>query len=200
MTIINFDKKFIFIANQKTGSTSVHDYYINSLSKNSIYSARSIHSKPIGKHDNYRTIKQYLDKSGFNIDDFYIFGFIRNPVERIKSCFLYEKKIHCHNYEINNENFKKYIENNDEKHFTACNEVFYNQNTELPSNVHIFKIENLYKSIEIINKNIDIEDNNIEIKTLNSSKQCVLIMNPKTLEILRNRYDSDFTYYRGVTF
>jgi len=197
MTIIDFKKKFIFIANEKTGSTSFHNYYKNFLSNDKIYSARSKNTRPIGKHFNYQNIKNYLDKRKINIDDFYIFGFIRNPVERIKSCFCYEKMRKRHKYYINNQNYNKYIKNNDEKHFSPINEVFYNENNKLPNNVHIFKIENINESIKIINKTIGI-NNNTKFPFLNVSKKQDLIITSKKLEILKKRYKLDFSYYPDI--
>ena len=196
MTIIDFKYKYIFIANMKTASTSIHDYYKNYLSNNNITSKESINVKPIGKHDTYQDIKRYLDKLKIDINDFYIFGFVRDPVKRIKSCFLYEYKNKYHKYLLNNSEFNKYIRNNGEKHFWPVYKVFYNENLKLPNNVHIFKMENLYESIKIINKSIGFKDLDIKIKIMNSTPVNNLIIEPVELEILKKRYKSDFTYYK----
>ena len=196
MTIIDFEKKFIFIANKKTGSSSIHKYYKIFLSKNRIFSTFSIFSKPIGKHDTYLEIKKYLDKKKININDFYIFGFIRDPITRIKSSFLYEKKDYQHNYNLNNFDFNYYIKKGEEKHFHSINEVFYNEQNKLPNNVHIFKLENIENSIKIINKAIGKKNNNMNtLKVFNATEKKNLIIKPYTLLILKNRYKTDFEYY-----
>ena len=60
MTIIDLKAKYIFIANPKTGSTSVHRFLANKYHKNNelhnnanstLIAMKTIYSKPIGKHD-----------------------------------------------------------------------------------------------------------------------------------------------------
>ena len=120
MTIIDFNKKFIFIANKKTGSTSLHSYFKKHLSNNFIYSIESINDNPLGKHDSYLDIKNFLSDININIDTFYIFGFVRDPIDRIKSCYKYEKYRnfkYLQNFKLNSDDFNKYITLNLTTHF-----------------------------------------------------------------------------------
>lgn len=202
MTIIDFKNKFIFIANKKTGSTTIHNYLKRFSSNHSIYSKKSIFDKPIGKHDSYLKIKSYLESINVNIDKYYIFGFIRNPCDRIKSCYKYEKYKnfeHLKDYNLNSDDFNKYIKLNLVKHFDPVDKMFFNENNEIPINITIFKLENLNDSIDIIFENINFKKYRRRRKIIkeNYTDDIKLEISSVNKYILYYRYPYDFSFYKN---
>jgi hypothetical protein len=87
MTIISFRHRFIFLANMKCGSTTLHKLLTPFAD---LIADSSIFQKPIGKHDNARQVKSYIESQGYKWEDFYVFTTIRNPLPRIVSCYNFE--------------------------------------------------------------------------------------------------------------
>jgi hypothetical protein len=97
MCVIDSNKKIIFIAIPKTGTTSI-EYYLRSFLKD--------HSKKLGfnKHDTALTIKNKI--ADFN--DYKVFTIIRNPYDWYVSWFAYRKRKGS-GYPTNNMSFKRYV-------------------------------------------------------------------------------------------
>lgn len=87
MTLISHKHKFIFLANQKCASTSIHEFLRP-------YSDKAytiwIHQKPLGTHATAAEVKKYMEKRKYNWEDYFVFTTIREPFSRIKSCYYYE--------------------------------------------------------------------------------------------------------------
>ena len=91
MTIISFYYKYIFIANPKTGSTSIHQILTEHYTKpGDLVAKKSVHEKPIGKHDSLQKVHDFLEAKGMKMEDFFVFSFIREPFAQMVSCYNYE--------------------------------------------------------------------------------------------------------------
>lgn len=87
MTIINFQYKFVFLANKKCASTTLHQI----LKKyGGLVSDQSIYARPIGKHDNLMEVKAFLKSGGYDYREFKFLTTIREPIDRIYSSYKYE--------------------------------------------------------------------------------------------------------------
>lgn len=210
MTIISFHYKYIFIANPKTGSTSIHQILSEKYTKpGDIVAKKSVHQKPIGKHDSLQAVRDYLETKGMKLEDFFVFSFVREPFARIISCFNYE--IQQGMYRIkNNQPMKDFLQNYLTKpsnivHMRKANSFFY-INGEIPSFCHIFKIENLNLFCEMLRDktNISIEPSQVpqankSVKVINPDMNKLLSSIPReTIEILYNVYTNDFNLYYNV--
>lgn len=208
MTIISFHYKYIFIANPKTGSTSIHDLLSKKYTKpGDIIAKKSIHEKPIGKHDTYEKIKQYLTEKNQNIDDFYIFSFIREPFKRLISSFNYE--LNCGYYKLKVQNplvdfTENFLNPNIRKHFSPniFKEYFYCNNT-LPSNLYIYKIEEVIKFSQDIKEKCAISISKEQIPHIHQSKKIInptvpdliKLLSKEKLNELYHLYEDDFKEY-----
>ena len=76
MTIINLSQRYIFINNHQTGSEIIEQYQHKYNSENP--TQNYIYLKSFGPGQNYISVKNYLDLRQININDFYIFGFIKS--------------------------------------------------------------------------------------------------------------------------
>jgi len=89
--LISFEKKFIFIANTKTASNSIEKIL-------QPYSQIIISSPPLGKHDTLKLVLQkysflFYDKwSTEKLDDYLIFGVMREPISWLISWFNYNSR------------------------------------------------------------------------------------------------------------
>lgn len=199
MTVINLKKKYIFIANMKTASTTIH--YLLKKDNPDLISMKSVKTKPIGKHDNYNKIKFFLKTHNLNIDNFYIFGFIREPCDRMQSCFnhditgnyLLRKYGLIYGYNI--QSLTSYVNYGLEQHFQPFKYMFCNKNGILPTNVHIFKYEELDKSINNIFNKFNIPKPN-KLPNINKSNiETNYIFDNKLKEVIKKRYPDDWSYY-----
>lgn len=89
MTLISHKHKFVFLANQKCASTTLHEMFRPYADKAYTF---SVYQKPLGTHSDAKTVKRYLEKRGYKWEDYYVFTTIREPFSRIKSMFRYESK------------------------------------------------------------------------------------------------------------
>lgn len=87
MTLISHKYKFVFLANQKCASTTLHEMLRPFADKAYTF---SVYQKPLGTHSDAKTVKHYLEKRGYNWDEYYSFTTIREPFSRIRSMFRYE--------------------------------------------------------------------------------------------------------------
>jgi hypothetical protein len=201
MTVINIKKKYIFIANMKTASTLIHK--LLKQDKPDLISMRTIYETPIGKHDNYMRIKKYLKTINYEIDDFYIFGFVREPCDRLISCFKHDlngkylpyKFQQIYKYDLRS--FVSYIIYNQEKHFRSFKYMFCNEQGRLPDNLHIFKYEDLIKIIPSIFSKFNIYyPNNLPV--INPAKNNITFDLPKNIkDLIKKRYRDDWKYYNS---
>lgn len=195
MTIIDRKSKYIFIANKKTGSTSIHRFLAKKYEKNNelssnrshaLISMKTIFDRPIGKHDTYLQIKQFINshKKYGNINDYFIFGFIREPCDRLLSSYKYEgQKI----------GFEQYVKNNMTKHFHPVPVVFHNRK-RLPPNVHIYKLEELDKSMIEICRRLKLTYKPLSVCNKTSKKRKPNVTN-NMKNIIYKKYPIDAKHY-----
>jgi hypothetical protein len=197
MTIINLKKKYIFISNK---------YCYPQMINNILYQD-GYDSCYNGIGMNYVQLKKILEKKNINIDEFYIFGFIRDPIDRLLECFKndYRKNIFLKKYGIifgyNIQSFITYVSYNYDIDFNNFEFMFHNQEGELSQNINIFKYENIIESlIEIFNK-ININYDVLEYKK-NIKLQCNKIIPPNEFNIpklttilIKQKYKYDCKYY-----
>ena len=110
--VLSHKYKFAFCHIPKTGGCSVTHcmremcgYYTSDIQsipvnefcifKNSL---ECRNSDALDQHANYADLKLYLEKAGKNIDDYFVFTFVRNPWDRYVSAYEYGKRsyIRCH--------------------------------------------------------------------------------------------------------
>lgn len=87
MTLVSHRHKFIFLANPKCASTSVHEF-LRPFSDKAF--TMSVYQRPLGTHANARKVKSYIEKRGYHWEDYFVFTTIRHPLRRIRSCYYYE--------------------------------------------------------------------------------------------------------------
>jgi hypothetical protein len=87
MTLISHKYKFVFLANPKCASTTLHEMLRPYSDEAYTF---SVYQRPIGTHADAKTVKKYLKRKGRDIKDYYVITTIREPFARIKSCFRYE--------------------------------------------------------------------------------------------------------------
>ena len=196
MTFINFKKKYIYISNIKEISYLINNLFI-SLSSNhrfiNIYT--------------FKEIDEYLHTLNFNlnINDFYIFTFIQDPIKFIYNNFIEDIN---NDYYLNKEgiiygkniqSFYSYIKYNHCRNIFNIKDYYYNKDGYLNKNVNIFKIENIGN---IINKlsivfNIDLENiiNDININQINNKYNINFDLNIQIKDLVKSRYPIFWSYY-----
>ena len=196
MTFINFKKKYIYISNIKEISYLINNLFI-SLSSNhrfiNIYT--------------FKEIDEYLHTLNFNlnINDFYIFTFIQDPIKLIYNNFIEDIN---NDYYLNKEgiiygkniqSFYSYIKYNHCRNIFNIKDYYYNKDGYLNKNVNIFKIENIGN---IINKlsivfNIDLENiiNDININQINNKYNINFDLNIQIKDLVKSRYPIFWSYY-----
>tara|TARA_Y100001954_G_C15718395_1_gene556910 strand:- start:367 stop:942 length:576 start_codon:yes stop_codon:yes gene_type:complete len=155
--IISHALKFIYLANGKTGSTS-------------IYSILSKYNEC--RHKKHST----LEEVDFNISRYYTFCFVRNPWDRMTSIYNQWRKPvnlknqarkHC--YEIASGSFTEFIKSmRDEDWKSIAQKNYYLFDNKIISNVG--KFENLNQDYSRICEAIGIEPEEIPKLNINSSK------------------------------
>ena len=184
MTLINFRRKYIFIYNHQTGCDNIYQYI------------KSNHNVCIKKYKNYIDIKKYLDSLNININDFYILGFIRNPVTRIASCYLSEYNQRLSNVKylsLNSKDFNFYIIKELTLSFLGIEDVFFGHEKQFLSNVHIFKIEDLSKDWKIISSKLGLDG--ISVSLFSEDIYHQFNLSPKAALTLKKKYPLDWFFY-----
>jgi len=88
--IISDDKKYIFIAVPKTGTSSITDLLLNS-DRSAKRNTVSIGEKIIQTNEHI-TAKNLRNILGDNWKEYYTFGFVRNPLDRLVSFYFFYKE------------------------------------------------------------------------------------------------------------
>jgi hypothetical protein len=198
MTVIDIYKKYIFIGNMKTGSMAITEWF-RQFNPTYIFNT-SINE---GKHSTYLQIKQFLKDKNFNIDNFIIFFYIREPVNRLISCFNYEtlnrkkdlKIWYKYSFQNTQIDFEKYI-NIEAHHFKRINEMIYDETNCIPKNIIIFRYELINESLNVISKLLNLNNNIKNLEIINKSSVYTKFNITNTIkEIIYNRYKLDAEYY-----
>lgn len=198
MTLISHKHKFIFLANQKCASTSIHEFLRPHSDKAfTIW----IYQKPLGTHSTAAEVKRYMDRRGYKWEDYFVFTTIREPFSRIKSCYYYEIDFN-QNRDLTDlirnapKDFKKYVmESYYLKKFMDVKEFTCDKNgNNLVSK--IMRIEDAEKEMPEILKKIGLDVDWNKEKARNVSKKTHQVVYDE--EMKKHIYDmnfNDFEYY-----
>ena len=123
--MINFKYKFIFCHNEKAAGTSIgsslmsigsNQYISNNFAAESVsgvWKRKTIDLIPAMEYDcppnQHMQMSRY--KQFFNIDDFFTFGFVRNPMDRAFSLYIHQAKLLLDDQSVSSD----FIYNNQDK-------------------------------------------------------------------------------------
>ena len=222
MSEISHSKKFVFIANPKTASTSV------AAVLRQAFPGELVKDPPVGAmglHSNYLGLRTYLQREGYNIDEYFVFGFLRHPLTRISSAHFHQKNADTYPHTgyinpIKDKDIEFYIKwlgaqknpsskrlaIGDESNvllFRKLNYMFYDESGKLPSNVFIYKTEEIEARIPEILKTIDpihspFYNKKIPVKNRKHRGRAHTSLSPESLALLKNYAPLDFEYYKEI--
>ena len=211
MTIISFHYKYIFIANPKTGSTSIHDVLSSKFTKpGDIVAKKSVHEKPIGKHDSVQKVHDFLKARGIRMEDFFVFSFRREPCARMVSCYNYEFHNKWYRPILNPllVDFKDHYLMYPSKimHMASYQNLFTIQG-EQPSFLHLFKIEELAPFCQMLREKTNISLSPNVVPRANQSPKTIqpkipdLIaeLPPDVVKRLQTAFPNDLDAYYDIS-
>ena len=179
--IVSTKNKFIFVHNPKTAGNSISF----ALSK---YDNIRL-SWGLGKHE---TINEFAKRTELVLDDFFVFGFVRHPLDRFASLFHYIKRRWRHKYpQINNldtvNDMAKCLNDPWVKGLYGYKpqHVFFNDRT------FVGRYENLYDDLLEIESNIGVPLKLVSNKMRNYDSQYTT----DGRELVLNHYAEDLSLY-----
>lgn len=192
MTLISYKYKFIFLANMKCASTTIHKLLQDICEEKYIVSKKE---KPLGRHDNAYKVKKYIESKGYNWEDFFVFTTIRNPYGRIVSCYKYEKLL-----KRVLPNFKQYVLRNLflEEHFIDINNFIKDEESEelLVNKENIIKVENIDIELKKIIEKLELPISFDKLLKWNNTKEeNTYTYDEHMMYHLKKQKISDFSYY-----
>jgi len=205
-TILKSDKyKFIFIHNYKVAGTSMRkalckfeeDWYW--LLSNFLYLLPLLRNKTLftlPKHSDLETVSQF-----YNLNDYFIFGLVRNPWDWEVSKYFYMRQTPKHyQYELINsfQNFKEYIKwrgnELEDGSSTVWNQLdFFSVDGEIKAD-YLCKIENIDRIAGKLKEHFGFE---ISIPTSNKSdhKEYRQYYDNESINIIKKLYRRDIQYF-----
>jgi len=196
MPFINITRKFVFIANARTGSTSIYNYLNQTCKNDKIVWDNGISAKPHLYHMNINnTIKKYPF-----CKDYVFFCFVRNPYTRFLSSYVEFTDVKSHHEWsaelLNFKNFKEFCLkfNNtkikDDIHFKSLTQQI---KSDITINLYICRFENFYEDFNKISNIINIPNNiSIHNRKTNYSKKKSNFYDEETKMIIQEFYKEDF--------
>ena len=189
-------KKIIFLHPGKTGGTSIEHCLKNLYFKNYPFSAKqgdeeimfgySKKYKIYLQHADLRFFKKYLKK---NLNDYKIITSVRNPYDRLVSCYFYNGK-------DNKFSFEDFVCNHLEDHINASSNYTVNH---FSPQINFLKYENYFvnKIIRLESFNNDCYKCGLNVKqnlskTIKRKKDYNIYYNNKTKDIVYQLYKEDF--------
>lgn len=198
--IVSPKYKFVFIAPEKTGTTSIH------IALEKIEDDNLIVGKLVGDFNKNKNFKGGVDptephkykhsdceRSGNFLNaysDYFKFSFVRNPWDRVVSWYCFEKKRFTNKKrDLTNVNFSKYIKNYENiwahgfqyESVKCCN--------------FIGRFENLQKDFDIICDKIGIPQQQLPHKNKTNHKHYTEYYDDETKQIVAERYAKDIEYF-----
>ncbi len=198
MTLISHKHKFVFLANQKCGSTTLHEMLKPFSDKAYTF---SVYQKPLGTHATAREVRKYLEKRNYNWDDYYVFTTIREPYSRIKSCYRYETDWKKHRDIVDlfirtPKSFKRYVmEDWFFRRFIDINEFIGDENKKSMIQ-QVIKMEDFDKEIPKLIEKLDLPLELEEVpKTNVTNKSRSLGYDDEMIAHLKSFNFGDFDFY-----
>lgn len=198
MTLISHKHKFVFLANPKCASTSIHEF-LRPYSDKAF--TISVYQKPLGTHAYAKEVKRYLEKRNYKWEDYFVFTTIRNPLNRIKSCYYYERDFWQNKDPIDlfirtPKDFKKYVLGNwYNRRFIDINR-FTSDNNGINIVNKIIKVEDIDVEMPIILKQIGIPVNWKDLEKKNISKKTNKVaFDDEMIEHVKKTKPNDCSYY-----
>ncbi|MCB0501139.1 MAG: sulfotransferase family 2 domain-containing protein [Bacteroidetes bacterium] len=198
MTLISHKHKFVFLANPKCASTSIHEF-LRPYSDKAF--TISVYQKPLGTHAYAKEVKRYLEKRNYKWEDYFVFTTLRNPLNRIKSCYYYERDFWQNKDPIDlfirtPKDFKKYVLGNwYNRRFIDINR-FTSDNNGINIVNKIIKVEDIDVEMPIILKQIGIPVNWKDLEKKNISKKTNKVaFDDEMIEHVKKTKPNDCSYY-----
>ena len=202
--LISTRKKFIFVSNTKTASTS-----IELLLKQ--HSQIVITAPPDLKHMNYRDIihmfGKLFQKPEYNVNKFYKFGVFRDPVDWVISWFNYRSrqeianpKHRSHSTYLGNISFKEYVDLIHHDWLKPQKYKFINDRGENAMDF-IIDYDQLEQDLAIICKKIEIEVDECKLPYQNKSKNIRVKrgnLQPNILSKIKDYFAEDYEFIEKV--
>jgi hypothetical protein len=198
--IISHKYKFIFIAVPKTGTTSIRnflqpycDVFPNLNSKSPQY-----------VHTNIKILEQHFKNKNWNFDEYFKFGFVRNPWDRAVSEYHYKidyadrGKLNQPYYEtfmLQCERIKKI--NNFNKAvalnlLNGSNQLSYMSDDNQKNLMNfIGRFENINQDFKFICKKIGLEEKNLPHENKSLHKYYKEYYNEKSIQFIQEKFKED---------
>ena len=195
MTFINLKYKYIFISNLDEISNIINNFFISNSDENLYVNLKT-----------FKEVDLFLTNNKLDINNFYVFTFIKNPIQIIYKNFLNDIKNDYYLlkngiiYGNNIQSFYSYI------NYDHCRNIFkikdyYYYNNSLPSNMNIFKIENMNQILTKLSKKFNFNDNlmNYKLKDNNNNpSELNFEINSNITNLIKNKYPIFWSYYNNT--
>ncbi|SDX72494.1 Sulfotransferase family protein [Allochromatium warmingii] len=217
MCIINNSKKFIFIHVPKCAGTTLTNYYAQYSSCRDIEIGGSQIGETLQPYfrkrfglSKHATITEIDMALGENvIDEYFTFGFVRNPYDRVISSFTFLRKWQDWN------GHQEIIKINDINDY-IMSDFFKGEGVDRQNRVQSFwlgdstnsrcvnywgKVEEIQTAVAFINSKIGINEADVSLPTRNASRQVdanqniELRLSAESIQIINDRYAADFEQY-----
>ena len=211
--LLSHNKKFLFIAVHKTGSTSVRRL----LSKYCETKATSDKKSAYFYHANASVVKDEFMMCQYDWNSYFKFAIVRNPWDRVVSAYFYRKKMankwktnppkdkfykdvnDSFSYELaNSENFKdwvqKFLVNNDKEIVTHQYKYVTDENNNIIVDF-IGKIENIKSDIDFIFKQINLNDLTLPQMNQSNRGNYIQYYDQYTTDLISDYYSTDINLF-----
>ena len=205
--LISYTKKFIFIHNYKVGGTSIASAFESYGKTTKSYRINKFLDKYTA-FKGYKAFRGHITASelkeeipGFVFNNFFKFGFVRNPYDWHLSLYNYGKennKLKEHNIYKSFENFDQYIDWRAQNVTTRQKDFFFDSHNMSLMN-YIGRFENLDSEIEQISNKLGIS---VVIPRMNQSinskrkfEEKVTDLSPYSIKIINDLYHDDFDLF-----
>ena len=151
-----------------------------------------------GDHESYQVISHKI-----NLDDFFVFTFVRNPWDRLVSMYKYLKDIEIPNAKKQNQNyiseldeisFEEYIIREDIWKPKTFYSMLKNEDDKIDLDF-IGKFENLNYDFNKLLKKLNIEDIKLSHKNRSKHKHYTEYYTLETMQIVEDMYKDDIMYF-----
>tara|TARA_B100001057_G_scaffold497548_1_gene601982 strand:+ start:7690 stop:8262 length:573 start_codon:yes stop_codon:yes gene_type:complete len=183
--IISPKYKFVFIANTKTGSTSIHKTLLNCVKDKNLIDESSF---ILG--DKHLSCRKLLEQRP-QYKNYFKFAFVRNPWDRVVSWYFFCKRSDYIKRNTSDISFKEFLNtklnvwatpNQNQYEFTKCCN-------------YIGRYENIQEDFNIICDKIKIPQQKLPHKNASNHRHYTEYYNEETREIIAKKYAKDIEYF-----